>query len=1032
MTHRVEQPREEAINQGITRGTAAAEAARPTSSVNGQPPDSALWHTLLGQAPARQKADWLRAAGADGVVYVHQVADQIDPAAAAPLLAELLAGRTEALTPLRPSAPDDFTSFDPELDEAQRDAVARALASPDLFLIQGLPGTGKSRVLAELLAQAAARGLRTLLLAPAPAATDRALAQVAGRSDVLAVRCAEPGEDAETLPPALAGLTVAAQAARLAQRARERAQQELEAASRRYHDAEHDLRTLAALRTAAVEWQAQADRRDDLARRRQQIAAQVEQEARERTGTAAWLKALAAEEERHRTALGDLEGRRPPAEALCRERERAYTEWDQRVRQQAVVVDAKQRRRIFSLVWWRALFQGRAAERLAEFQCRRDEAKQAWEEAQAKLRDLEAQRELERQRHTAACEQIMATEIAHRQAELEHELGDVTRRQEASLEAWGRQRARLRSGHHLPELPSAETIDRLEPAAAAELTQARQEYEFARGWVSSLTELLPTLPTRLPAAVNLVAGTPAALAQDPHFGDGSGVVFDLLVLDQADQWTETELLAVAGRARRWVLIGHPALDPHSELACAPFHRLWSALHCDPALRSCPWVQRGEQLVCQLHPVAPEQQPWLQCEPVVDEPDVELRILHAPNARPILAEVAFAAARFPIERAKAYLYQQLEELALGAEARALRWRQSGDRLVLLMGGDRPAPVQEIPVALEEGVVEVVEPVAPTGNGERHAPLRWTTARLEFDLIRGWSRTRAEEWLRERTGWHDWGRTAVLEVVWRAQPALAAFWTEVLAAGPAPVVRRPSANRPVLANVPPVQWVAVAAAAASARPRAGKPARSAAGQHSLGLEVDLSDPRQRQRLPLEVQLRLPKRGIVNLAEAEAVIRALEALIRLSEPVAPADAGRPAPLEVAVLSWQPAQVHLLEALWEKAQPPTTLAQVRFATPARFREHEADVVLLSLCKSPGAQAVPYADEPDDWRVVLAGARAHLLLFGDPSALGRRGQHNGPLGRQTGAAAAWERAVVVRLSKYLDTHDCRPRLPALEERVPQ
>src|SRR5689334_15653706 len=71
------------------------------------------------------------------------------------LLTRLLNGTTDGLEPVRPGPID---VFDQALDAVQREAVARALGSPDVFLLQGLPGTGKSRVVAEIVRQAAVRG----------------------------------------------------------------------------------------------------------------------------------------------------------------------------------------------------------------------------------------------------------------------------------------------------------------------------------------------------------------------------------------------------------------------------------------------------------------------------------------------------------------------------------------------------------------------------------------------------------------------------------------------------------------------------------------------------------------------------------------------------------------------------------------------------------------------------------------------------------------------------------------------------------
>ena len=75
------------------------------------------------------------------------------------LLAGLLSGKAGTLPPL------DFeplTFVDAELDDLQQQAVVRAIGTPDCFLLYGLPGTGKSLVLTEIILQAAACGRRVL------------------------------------------------------------------------------------------------------------------------------------------------------------------------------------------------------------------------------------------------------------------------------------------------------------------------------------------------------------------------------------------------------------------------------------------------------------------------------------------------------------------------------------------------------------------------------------------------------------------------------------------------------------------------------------------------------------------------------------------------------------------------------------------------------------------------------------------------------------------------------------------------------
>ncbi|GEN06207.1 DNA helicase, putative [Myxococcus fulvus] len=76
--------------------------------------------------------------------------------------------------PPRSDTPKDFEPSRP-LNPEQLDAVKRALAAEDFFLVHGPPGTGKSTVLAEVAAQAVARGQRLLCTAASNAAVDHLL-----------------------------------------------------------------------------------------------------------------------------------------------------------------------------------------------------------------------------------------------------------------------------------------------------------------------------------------------------------------------------------------------------------------------------------------------------------------------------------------------------------------------------------------------------------------------------------------------------------------------------------------------------------------------------------------------------------------------------------------------------------------------------------------------------------------------------------------------------------------------------------------
>ena len=92
----------------------------------------------------------------------------------------------------------DFTPFDAGLNTSQREAIAKALGSPDFFLIHGPFGTGKTRTLAELIRQEVERGHKVLATAESNVAVDNIVERLAG-SGVKVVRVGHPSRVSKNL-----------------------------------------------------------------------------------------------------------------------------------------------------------------------------------------------------------------------------------------------------------------------------------------------------------------------------------------------------------------------------------------------------------------------------------------------------------------------------------------------------------------------------------------------------------------------------------------------------------------------------------------------------------------------------------------------------------------------------------------------------------------------------------------------------------------------------------------------------------------
>jgi hypothetical protein len=990
----------------------------------------------------------LAMASRQGILYAHQLPDKgngmrspTPGPAPGPLqlLLQLLNGQTQDLQALCASP---VTLHDTALDASQREAVERAIGTPELCLIQGLPGTGKSRVAAEIVLQAAAQGERVLLLGSSPAAVDRILGMVAGHEVVCAVRCVGPDEKVNELSASMRTLTFAEKVSAIREHSVLRAQRGRDEAEQCCCRRQKEESVWPRLLELAAAWQQLEEQRAVVRMGHARVPDEVQAQAAAAESAApasspsaffaalaAWASTLAQTQAR---LAGDLELTRV-AQSKSRQTLASLLAQAEPLRPLAA---AKQKGRWWTPRWWRATYQRDVVGRLAALDAQIETIQADLKAKDEAIQRLSAERAAVDQTAAAERARLVGAEVEARQAEVRDQ-----------AEALDHQAGLLRNKwdnlcHDLAvpgERPPALAVTAVH--AARELWQAQGEQDeercrFARQWAAYLDEAAEEVATHLPGYTNVVAATTTALAGDPHFGDTAATsqVFDLLLLDEAEQVTESEVLKAARRARRWVLIGQPAIDGERPLLPKPgptrnarpaaasgtaglrtgcFQRLWETLHGDPTRLAYAWVQDGERICCQLRPVTPEQRRWIESERVADLPEIELRILALPRVKPALAEVMFPPT-MSIHEAKHYLYSELQEFPVQAPGRRLTWIDEPERVVLRLA--RTPAVDARAVTLEPGVQEWVGRTPAEAAGARPVAV-WHTCRLEFDRQAGWDRSRAEAWVHDHLHIRDLGRTAVLEVPYRMTPPLAAVLADVLfdesfsLDGEAKVA-------PASPRHPALEFIAVPPLARGKGERGARPSTTAKAlpRSGAGLELDLAAPRQGDRLPAELRAGLPGRGLVNYLEALAVVR------RLEELVAAWPGNQPERSGIAVLALYAPQVELLRRLIQQsAKLKSANLPITVELPGALRQRECQVVLLSLTRSHSHRAVSFGDRPQALTLAMTRARSRLLLFGDPGTIVRRSQWAGALDHLDEATAAREGQLITRLVRYLQGQGRHP-----------
>ena len=260
--------------------------------------------------------------------------------------------------------------------------------------------------------------------------------------------------------------------------------------------------------------------------------------------------------------------------------------------------------------------------------------------------------------------------------------------------------------------------------------------------------------------MRVVVGLPGSMMADAVFepfsiNRCSEPPFDLLVLDRAEELTETDFVHLAKLARRWVLAGNvvtpfektapgkPSRNGHSRNGRSP--ELPFTTRLAAILDREKWTLESDRLVCRFAHLPPEERRRMTCEPLLDRPEIELRFSTANGGEPILVEVAFPAAT-SIAEAKSFLYHQLGEVLI-RPCGAFCWQSTATTVTAKWPAVEPAQAScngvdgsesATWIDLEPGVREKV-----CGAG-----VAVFTAAVAFDLSAGWDLEKAKSWLTER--------------------------------------------------------------------------------------------------------------------------------------------------------------------------------------------------------------------------------------------------------------------------------------------
>jgi hypothetical protein len=598
---------------------------------------------------------------------------------------------------------------------AEYDAVARAAASPDWFLIHADPPGGEAVIVA--LAQTLtattpappAPPPRVLILTPRSATADSLTERLLSRG-VPVVRPLADDENPLRNNPAVSSATPWARGLAAAQKDYQEAISRLTAAEKRMAAFAPVAKAIARLHEVQTSLAQQEAARNECLARRQRVESDVRNEVD------------------------------TPFATRCREWEREYTQrlnrltaelqslqesYQEKTTQlhhiQQQLAEASRKPGLFARLFGSKPPPGSPDPAELEKQRQTLEADHA--AMATRLAELTAQRDAEQNAFPHQREQLIASEIAQRHAALDAEI--------ATLDAHcSRTQAELAA----LQTAIAETVPGDDPLLA------EQELAAARQQVAETSLAMQHVLTQMAAEAQVVVATPLALDSDPFFTAWpSEVPFGWMIFDRAEELPEAEFVRLSRWAERWIFVGDVESADHGRplpLRAAsrngrfPEYSLISRLAA--WLNRETWTCENDQLVCRLWHVAPPRRLAITREPLADRPEIELRFIDCEvSGEALLAEIAFPPT-MDLPAAKSFLFHTLGEVLL-RPCGPVEWQQDANAILAVW----PVvdTVEGTWIELEPGIREKI-----VGTG----PCAFTAA-VRFATSDGWDSEKAAAWL-----------------------------------------------------------------------------------------------------------------------------------------------------------------------------------------------------------------------------------------------------------------------------------------------